>query len=203
MTNIDFKKEYKELFAPSAKQFSVVEVPKFNFFMVDGQGDPNNSEQYQQAVEALYSVSYTLRFLIIKQEGKKYTVPPLEGLWWADDMNDWANLSRDEWKWTMMILQPDFATPDQLQTAQEEAAKKSDSPAMQKLRFESFKEGKAAQILYFGPYADEGPTIIRLHEFITEQGFKLSGKHHEIYLSDPRRTAPEKLKTVIRQPMAK
>ena len=202
MTNIDFKKEYKELFSPSAKQFSVVDVPRFNFFLVDGQGDPGNSKEYQQAVEALYSASYTLRFLIKDQKNIKYTVAPLEGLWWADNMEDWVNLSRDEWKWTMMILQPDFANSDQIQAAKEGAAKKSDSPALEKLRFEVFTEGKAAQILYLGPYTDEGPTIARLHEYIAEQGLKLSGKHHEIYLSDPRRTSPEKLKTVIRQPVA-
>jgi len=202
MTNIDFKKKYKNLYAPSAKEFSIVEVPQFNFFLVDGQGDPGTSKEYQQAVEALYSVSYALRFLIKSQKSIKYTVAPLEGLWWADNMEEWVNLSRDEWKWRMMILQPEFATSDQIQAAKEGAAKNSDSPALEKLRFESFTEGKAAQILYFGPYADEGPTIARLHEFIAEQGFQLSGKHHEIYLSDPRRTAPKKLKTVIRQPMS-
>lgn len=202
MTNIDFKKKYKELYSPSAKQFSLVDVPQFNFCMVDGEGDPNTSVQYQQAVEALYSVSYALRFLIKDQAGIKYTVAPLEGLWWAEDMENFQNLSKDEWIWTAMILQPDFATPDQIQAAQDAAAKKSDSPALEKLRFETFIEGKAAQILYFGPYADEGPAIARLHDFIAEQGLELRGKHHEIYLSDPRRTAPEKLKTVIRQPVS-
>jgi hypothetical protein len=169
--------------------------------MIDGKGSPD-SKDYQAAVEALYSTSYTLKFTIKKAGGTLYGVPPLEGLWWAEDMSDFASLPKSAWLWTMMIPQPDFVTAKQVKDAIAAAAEKKSNPALKNLRFEKFTEGKAAQILYIGAYKDEGPTIARLHEFIAEQGGKLRGKHHEIYLGDPRRTAPSKLRTVIRQPFA-
>ena len=125
----------------------------------------------------------------------------LEGLWWMDDMTEFSVTRKDEWKWTAMMMQPDIITPDLVELARADLIKKKNPVAASKIRFESYHEGLSAQIMYFGPYADEGPTIQRLHEFILESGHQLRGKHHEIYLSDPRRTAPEKLKTVIRQPM--
>lgn len=197
----DFKKEYKELYAPSAKKFSVVKVPALKFLMIDGKGSPD-SKEYEAAVEALYSTSYTLKFAIKKAGGRLYGVPPLEGLWWAKDMSDFASLPKSAWLWTMMIAQPDFVTTNQVKDAIAAAYEKKGNPAIKKLRFEKFAEGKAAQILYIGAYKDEGPTIARLHEFIAEQGGKLRGKHHEIYLGDPRRVVPSKLRTIIRQPFA-
>lgn len=197
---IDLKKDLKHLYAPSAKAFSVVEVPPLPFLMIDGAGDPNTAPEYKTAVEALYSVSYTIKFDVKKAQGIDFAVMPLQGLWWADDMATFT-LSRENWRWTMMIMQPDFVSREQVAASIESAGRKKDLPALPKLRFESFAEGLAAQILYFGPYRDEGPTIARLHEYITQSGHALSGKHHEIYLSDPGRTAPEKLKTIIRQPM--
>lgn len=201
-TTFDFKKTYKEFYTPSAKKFSIVKVPAMQFLMIDGKGDPNNSKEYEAALEALYSTSYTLKFSIKKSGGTQYAVGPLEGLWWAKDMSNFAALPRSAWLWTMMILQPPFIKAKQIKDTVAELFEKKGNPALKKLRLEKFTEGKAAQILYFGPYKDEGPTIARLHEFIAEQGGKLSGKHHEIYLSDPRRTAPSKLRTIIRQPFA-
>jgi hypothetical protein len=128
---------------------------------------------------------------------------PLEGLWWVDDMTQFSIDKKDAWNWTLMILQPAVVTKELCKEAIEEVRKKKNPVALSNIRFESFSEGKAAQILYIGPFSEEGPTIEKVHTFITENGYTLSGKHHEIYLSDMRKTAPEKLKTIIRQPMAK
>jgi len=200
-TKIDLRKELKHLYNPSSKQIAIVDVPEMNFLMIDGQGDPNTSVAYRNAVEALYAVSYTLKFMV-KQgyQAVDYAVMPLEGLWWVDDMTQFSMHDKDAWKWTSMIMQPEYVTAELFQEALRQVKKKKDLPALSGMRFESFHEGQAAQILYFGPYSDEGPTIERIHRFILEQGRRLRGRHHEIYLSDPRRTAPPKLKTVIRQP---
>lgn len=202
MPKIDFKKELKELYRPSAKAFSIVEVPAMNFLMIDGAGDPNTSQAYQDALQALYGVSYPLKFMSQQELGRDYVVMPLEGLWWAEDMETFtAESDKNAWLWTAMIMQPEWITEDMVERAVARVREKEDSPALEQLRFQVFDEGLSAQILYVGPYADEGPTIARLHAFIAENGYELHGKHHEIYLSDPRRTAPEKLKTVIRQPV--
>jgi hypothetical protein len=204
MITIDLRKQFKHLYQPSAKKFSVVDVPPLNFLMIDGTGNPNTSQAYRDAVEALYGLSYTLKFGVKQgkygQQPYDYPVMALEGLWWMDDMREFSITRKDDWKWTMMMLQPDIITPDQVELARADLIKKN-LVAAPRIRFESYHEGLSAQIMYFGPYADEGPTIQRLHEFIHESGHQLRGKHHEIYLGDPRRTAPEKLKTVIRQPM--
>jgi hypothetical protein len=205
MTTLDLRRQFKHLYQPSAKQFAIVDVPPLNFLMIDGTGNPNTSQDYRDALEALYGLSYTLKFGVKlgKYGQKKYDYPvmALEGLWWMDDMRDFSIARKDEWKWTMMIMQPDVLTPDQVELARTDLIKKKNPVSAAKIRFESYYEGLSAQIMYFGPYADEGSTIQRLHDFILESGHQLRGKHHEIYMSDPRRTAPEKLKTVIRQPM--
>jgi hypothetical protein len=201
MSKIDFKKEFKALYLPSAKEVVSVDVPSMNFLMIDGMGDPNKSKDYQDAIEALYSVSYTIKFMIKKGKiGHDYGVMPLEGLWWADDMADFLKMKKDLWRWTAMIMQPDFITREMYEQASDEAGKKKELPALSKMRFENFHEGKSAQILYIGSFAAEGPTIKKIHDYITASGHKLRDKHHEIYLSDFRRAAPEKLKTIIRQP---
>ncbi len=200
MEKLDHKKELKGIYSASAKKENFVDVPKMNFLMVDGMGDPNTSEDFTQAIEALFSLSYTIKFMIKKTEGTDYAVMPLEGLWWADDMSNFA-ANKDAWKWTVMVMQPDFVTLGHFEKALGEVKKKKPLPALDKVRFEAFAEGKCAQVMHIGPFSEEGPTIQRLHDFIKESGFKLSGKHHEIYLSDMRRTAPEKLKTIIRQPV--
>ncbi len=171
------------------------------FLMIDGAGDPNTAPEYAAAIQALYSVAYTAKFTLKKTRGIDYPVMPLEGLWWAEDMTLFGVDGKDDWQWTMMIMQPDDVTPEVIEAARHEAARKKENPSLAQLRLAPFHEGLAAQILYVGPYASEGPTIAALHAFIKEHGYSLTGKHHEIYLGDPRRTAPERLRTIIRQPI--
>lgn len=201
MMKIDLKKQLKQFYGPAGTAFTLVDVPALNFLQIDGQGNPNTAPAYREAVEALYGLAYYLKFSLKKSPaGSDFTVMPLEGLWWADDMSQFTSLSKDSWKWTMMILQPEAITPAMFASAVAEVSKKKQLPALPLVRFEPYQEGLAGQVLYTGAYADEGPTIARLHDFIHQQGYQLRGKHHEIYLSDPRKTAPEKLKTIIRQP---
>jgi hypothetical protein len=199
---VDLRKELKHLYKPSAKEVTVVDVPEMSFLMVDGEGDPNTSEWYGQAVEALYAVSYALKFMVKKGEsGVDYAVMPLEGLWWADDMSRFSTTDKGAWKWTMMIVQPEeYVTETLFDEARQSTAKKKDLPALASMRFEAFWEGRAAQIMHKGPFAEEGPNIEKIHRFIQERGHERRSKHHEIYLGDPRRTAPERFKTVLRQP---
>jgi hypothetical protein len=201
MAKIDLKKEYKYLYTPSVRRVVEVDVPAFNFLMIDGMGDPNTSQAYSQAIEALFSVSYKVKFMIKKgADAIDYAVMPLEGLWWADDMSVFASNDKSNWKWTMMIMQPAFVDQNIIDEAISEVQKKKNISAISELRFEAFTEGRCAQILHIGPFSEEGPTIQRVHDFIAEHS-EITGKHHEIYLSDIRRAAPEKWKTVIRQPM--
>jgi hypothetical protein len=202
MTKVDFKKELRQLYKPSPKEVVVVDVPEMNVLMIDGVGDPNTAQEYKDAIEALYSVSYALKFMVKKGESAiDYAVMPLEGLWWVDDMTQCSMENKDAWKWTAMIMQPEYVTDGLVNEALRQVEKKTNPPALSKIGFESFHEGLSAQIMHIGPYSAEGPTIERLHDFIKENGYELRGKHHEIYLSDPRRSAPEKMRTVIRQPM--
>ena len=202
MEKLDLKKHWKHLYQPPATKIAAVDVPPLTYLMVDGEGDPNTSPAFQQAVEALYSLSYTLKFSLKKSPMPvDYGVMPLEGLWWADDPQVFHQQDKSTWKWTAMILQPDFIERKQVEAAFAEVRRKKNPAALDKVRLETLEEGTSAQILYVGPFADEGPTIQRIHDFIHAAGKELSGKHHEIYLSDPRRTPPEKLKTIIRQPM--
>jgi len=202
LERIDHRKELKALYRASASP-AIVDVPAMNFLMVDGTGDPNTSPDYAAAIAALYGVSFTLKFSI-KRDPRRidYSVMPLEGLWWADDHHSFLAGEKSKWHWTMMIMQPDFISRTDVDGAIAAASRKRSNPALAQLRFQSFVEGRAAQLLYVGPYADEGPTIQQLHSFIAGQGGTLTGKHHEIYLSDPRRASPDKLKTIIRQPFA-
>jgi hypothetical protein len=201
MTKIDFKKELKHLYNPFAKKVEIVDVPMMNFLMIDGSGDPNTAQEYKDAVEALFAVSYALKFMVKKEKGVDYGVLPLEGLWWTDDMTQFSMQNKDMWKWTTMIMQPEYVTEDLVSKALEQVKNKKKPPALPKIRVESFHEGLSAQIMHIGPYSAEGPTIEKLHNLIKENGYELKGKHHEIYLSDPRRSAPERMKTIIRQPM--
>ncbi len=201
MAKIDLKKELKQFYNPSAKEVVAVDVPAMNFLMIDGEGDPNTAPQYAASIEALFSVSYALKFMIKKGTGVDYGVMPLEGLWWVDDMTKFSVERKDEWKWTSMIMQPKYVTAEYVNAAIENTRKKKDLPALPKLRFEKFHEGPAVQIMHIGPFSAEEPNIAKMHAFIQNSGHTLSGKHHEIYLSDIRKTAPEKLKTVLRQPM--
>ena len=200
MERLELKKELKYLYQPSAKEVAQVEVPMFKFLMVDGKGDPNTSQEYAQAVETLFSVSYTAKFMVKKGAQLDYAVMPLEGLWWADDMSAFVSNDKASWKWTMMIMQPSFVANEIIEAAIVEVRRKKKLPAIDKLRLENFLEGRCAQVLHIGPFSEEGPTIERLHEFIDTRTGR-TGKHHEIYLSDIRRAAPNKWKTIIRHPM--
>lgn len=200
MNNRDSKKEFKEFYSPSSKDISIVRVPSFHFLMIDGSGDPNTSKEYADAVAALYSIAYTLKFMV-KKTGINFSVLPLEGLWWVPKMEEFSIERKEKWLWRMMIMQPDSITDKHFKEAVAAVQKKKELPAIDNVSFSAFEEGLAVQILYHGPYSGEASTIARLHEAIRESGHTLTGKHHEIYLNDPRRTAPEKLRTIIRQPM--
>lgn len=204
MTKTDFKKEWKYLYQPSKKEFQVVEVPDMAFFKVDGQGTPGVVPEYTAAIEALYAMSYKTKFLSKKLE-KDYVVPPLEGLWWADDMATFTTArDKSQWHWTMMIMTPDWINEEMVAESRTEVSKKKDLPSLAKLRWEVYKEGLCVQILHLGSYDDEGPVLAELHkEWMPEKGYTFNGLHHEIYLSDPRRVVPEKLKTILRQPICK
>lgn len=200
LDKIDIKKDLKNLYNPSTKEVTVVDVPVMNFLLINGEGAPT-STQYREAIEALFSVSYTLKFIVKKSKGIDYAVMPLEGLWWTDDTTKFSTDRKDEWKWIAMIMQPKYVTVDDVNLAVEQVKKKKRPAALPKIKFESFNEGPAAQILYVGPFSAEGPTLKRIHEHIQKNGHSLSGKHHEIYLNNPATTTPEKLKTILRQPM--
>ena len=202
MRKIDLVKELKHLYRPSAQRIARIEVPIMNYLMVDGAGDPNTSQSFKDAAEALFAISYTMKFMVKKSDmAIDYGVLPLEALWWADDMSAFTTGNKDAWKWTAMIMQPDFITRDMVAVAMAEVKKKKNPAALSKVRCEALSEGDCAQTLHIGPFSEEGPTIEKVHQFIERCCCKLIGKHHEIYLSDIRRADPAKWKTVVRQPM--
>jgi hypothetical protein len=200
VTKIDLKRELPELYTARRKP-GIVEVPELKFLMIDGHGDPNTSADYGHAIEALYSVAYTLKFTLKKGGSLDFPVMPLEGLWWAQKSDDFLAGQKSSWSWTAMLLQPDVVTEELVADAVSAASHKRSLPAAGLLRLKSFTEGLSAQVLHVGPYAEEAPTIAELHAFIAEQGYARCGKHHEIYLGDPRRSAPDRLRTIIRQPI--
>ena len=200
MEKFDLKAVMKPYWSPP-KRFSVIEVPSFTYLMIDGRGDPNTAPAYANAVQWLFSLSYTLKFMSKGELARDYGVAPLEGLWWTDDEGDFAAASRDDWYWTAMVMQPEWITPEMVSRARTKVAGKlGDAP--ESLRLAPFEEGLCVQIMHIGPYSAEAPTILALHsDFLPANGLIETGHHHEIYLNDPRRTAPDKLKTVIRQPV--
>lgn len=201
MPKRDFKKINKDLYQPPREPV-IVDVPAMNFMMIDGEGDPNTETWYEACIEALYSIAYSIKFIVKERSAElDFVVPPLEGLWWAEDPTAFTAGRRDEWKWTVMIRMPEPVDGDLYVRGRDVACGKKSLAAADSMRFEEYAEGLSAQVMHIGPYADEAPTIERLHAFIAEQGHQPRGKHHEIYLSDPRRTKPEKLKTVLRQPV--
>jgi hypothetical protein len=202
VSKIDFKKELKDLYSPP-KKFVIVDVPEMKFLMVDGHGDPNVAQDYQDALEALYAMAYKIKFLSKQQLVQDYVVPPLEGLWWAENMENFTSArDKSQWDWTMMIMTPEWITSEIYNVALGSVRKGKNPNALDKLRLERYHEGLSVQIMHVGSYDEEGPTIMKLHqEFLPENGFVENGKHHEIYLGDPRRVAPEKLRTVLRQPV--
>jgi len=200
MTSIDLKKVYRDHYT-AKRTPTIVDVPARPFLMIDGYGDPNTAQQYKEAVEALYPIAYGFRAAIKTATGDAYTVMPLEGLWWVPDMADFDPTDKSDWSWTAMICLPSAATDSMAADVIPAVTAKKSLAAGPAARFEHFTEGLAAQILHIGPYADEAPTINTLHEFIDSTGHKMAGKHHEIYLSDPRKADPAKMRTIIRQPV--
>jgi hypothetical protein len=201
MEKIDLRKQFKDLYSPSRKEFSFVTVPPLQYLCIDGKGNPNTSETYQQVISTLYGLSFTLKFALKKSQGLDYTVMGLEGLWWTPDINSFSMEDKDAWQWTMLMMQPDFITPAHFEEARRQLIAKGKGPLADQTRLERIDEGLCAQILYIGAYDDEPPTIADMHAFIHEHGYELTGKHHEIYLSDARRVAPEKNRTILRQPV--
>jgi hypothetical protein len=192
----DIKNALPALYAPKRGGFHVVDVPEIAFLMVDGHGDPNTSPAYVDAVTALYTLSYTVRAIAKSDLGRVHTVGPLEGLWSADDPAVFVTREKSAWDWTMMISQPAWITPDIVEAAMRK------KKAVDGVRFASYAEGRSVQVLHVGSYDDEAPVLAALHrEYLPEHGLTFNGRHHEIYLSDPRRTAPEKLRTILRQPV--
>jgi hypothetical protein len=204
---LDYKKENKDLYIPKKKP-SIVDVPSMNFIMVDGKGDPSK-EEYQQAIGALYALTYTIK--MSKTKGKQppgyfeYVVPPLEGLWWISG-ESFSFDKRDNWLWTSMIRQPEFVDPEMFAWACEECRRKKQEVDISKARLETFTEGLCVQMMHIGPYSQEPETLAFMRAFMAENGLVdetgSDRKHHEIYLSDPRKTTPDKLKTVLRHPAA-
>lgn len=203
MAKKDLSPELQSLYFPSAKEPVFVDVPAMQYAMVDGRGDPNSSKDYQEAIGALYGVAYTIKFAAKKAKMGDVLVMPLESLWWSDNEEDFLLARKGRWQWTAMLLEPPVVTRKMFEEAVKQLRERRNPPGLDKVRLETWKEGKAAQILHIGPYAAERPTIERVHAFILENGYRLTGKHHEIYMGDPRRSAPEKLKTVVRQPCSR
>ena len=204
----DFKKEYKELYAPKAKP-QIVQVPAMSFIAVRGHGDPNvEGGEYQQALEQLYGVAYTIK---MSKKGDHriagyfdYVVPPLEGFWWQDGVAGFDYAHKENFSWISVIRLPDFVTVDDVTWAVSEATAKKRKD-FSKIEFLTLEEGECVQMLHVGPYDDEPETVAAMDAFIAENGyvndFSDERMHHEIYLSDPRRANPEKMKTVVRHPV--
>ena len=206
LAKFDFKKEFKFLFSPSAVEPEIVEVPPFKYIMIEGQGYPGTSKTFQEKIGALYGLAFTIKFMLKldKEDPFDYTVAPLSGLYYADDYKAFTEKGReDEWKWTLMVMQPDRITENVFKEAKEKLEQKKDPPFLDEAYLKIYEEGISAQIMHIGPYDQEGPTIEKLHSFFQQKGYTFNGYHNEIYLSDPRRSKPEKLKTIIRQPIKK
>lgn len=199
MEVVDLRKDLKPLYNPSAKEPSLVDVPEFTFAMIDGEGNPNTSESFHDAIQALFSITFTAKFHRREEKTVDYKSLPLEGLWWTEDGAPIEIGADAELRWTLMIAQPPTFTPTLFEEIRDQALSKA--PMVECARIEPFAEGRCAQIMHLGPYSEEAATIARLDAFIEGQGLEPRGKHHELYLGDPRRADPAKLKTILRQPV--
>lgn len=203
MAKKDLPEALRPLYFPAAKEPVFVKVPAMQFAMVDGAGSPESSKDFAEAIGALYGVAYTIKFAAKKAGNPGIVVMPLEGLFWTERGTSFPPTNPVDWHWTLMLLEPPSVTRKLFDESVRQLRERKDPPGLSRVRLERFHEGFAAQILHIGPYSAEAPTIERLHGFIRENGYRLSGKHHEIYMGDPRRSAPAKLKTVIRQPASR
>ena len=186
-------------------EFRFLDVPELRYLMIDGHGDPNTTPAFTEAIETLYPVAYTLKFTSKRELGRDYVVPPLEGLWWAEDMSAFTTArDKSRWHWTLMLLVPDWLGPEHVDAAIAQVAEKKKSPPrLPDLRHEILAEGRCVQTLHVGAFDDEGTVLAHLHDDVVPgAGLRLAGKHHEIYLSDFRRVAPAKQRTILRQPVA-
>lgn len=199
---LDLKKEIPA-YAARRGSFQIVDVDPQQYLMIDGSGDPNTAERYRDAVAALFGLAYTLKFLSKNDLGRDHVVMPLEALWWADDMSSFTTArDKSQWSWTAMILVPEWIGPEHLDQAVAKLRAKSDPPLVEDVRLETLEEGRCVQTLHVGPYDAEAPVLEAMHDdFIPSKGLRMTGRHHEIYLSDVRRVAPEKLRTILRQPV--
>lgn len=204
MDKTDFKKSL-DSYKAKHHQFRIVDIPNSQYLMIDGHGDPNTSKEFQDAIYALYPIAYKLKFASKQQLGKDYVVMPLEGLWWAEDMSTFTSArDKSQWDFTLMIMQPDWITPEMFDAAVKKVSEKDPPANLSKVRFETLDEGKCVQTLHIGSFDDEAAVLKQMHEeFIPQHNLKLAKKHHEIYLSDFRKVAPEKLRTILRQPVEK
>ena len=202
MDKVDLEKELPSYRAKQG-EFATLEVPSLNYLMIDGHGDPNSSPEFTSAVETLFPVAYALKFFSKGELGRDYVVPPLEGLWWAEDMRAFTDArDKSQWDFTLMLLVPDWLDRSHIDHAAEAAARKRTPPRLDDVRFETLEEGTCVQTFHVGPFDAEAAVLEHMHsDVIPGAGFTLSGKHHEIYLSDLRRTAPERLRTILRQPV--
>jgi hypothetical protein len=198
--SVDYRRKFTHLYG-ARREPVAIEVPPLTYLTIDGQGDPNLSRDYADAVAALFSLAYTIKFAFKRASQTDLRVMPLEGQWWCDDMRRFSVHDKQAWSWTMMILQPPEISAELVEECRLKLAARKPLRALEAVRYASIDEGLCAQVLHVGPFSEEGPTVERLHSFIERQGAKLAGKHHEIYLSDIRRAAPEKWRTIIRQPM--
>lgn len=201
MDKFDFKREFKDIYSPSAKDFSLIEIPPFRYLAVDGRGDPETGQEFTDAAGAIYPLAYTLKFTG-KNDGRDFVVGPMSALWRSEVKDAFVTGDREKWEWTMLLPLPDWITEAQIEAAREAVEKKSNPKALGLVRLLQLDEGLCTQILHVGSYDDEGPALERLHnEYMPEHGLEFNGDHHEIYLNSPGRTAPEKLKTILRQPV--
>jgi hypothetical protein len=200
----DFKKQI-DTYSAAHGRFSIVTVSSLRFLMIDGHGDPNTAKAYRDALAAIYPVAYKLKFFSKNELDRDYSVMPLEGLWWSDDMDSFTQArDKSRWDWTLMNMLPDWITQEHLDTARDTVARKGGSAELDAIRLERFDEGLSVQTLHIGSYDDEAPVLDAMHtEFIPANALRMTGKHHEIYLSDARRTSPDRLKTILRQPVAR
>ncbi|MEU4930863.1 GyrI-like domain-containing protein [Streptomyces yokosukanensis] len=202
MDNYDIKQERRDLYSARRDRFEIVDVPRMSFLMVDGHGNPNTSADYRAVVEALYTTAYAVRAIAKKKVDRTHTVGPLEGLWSADDLSVFKTRDQDEWIWTLMIVQPGWVTSAMVDEAMDQVERTKNLSAGHRVRFDDYAEGQCVQTLHLGPYDQEAPTIARMHdEFMPAEKLVPRGHHHEIYLSDARRTAPNRLRTILRQPV--
>lgn len=202
---IDLKKEWKMLYNPSAKAPAIVEVPAANYLMLDGSGNPNSAQRFKDAIQTLFPLAYAIKFAVRKQYEVDYAVMPLEGQYWGTPLGQthFTDADKEKWSWTLMILQPEWVTAELVESVRQEVTKKKNPPLIGEIRFESFQEGTVTQVMHIGSFDSEAGSVERMHQLVYDQGYHLCGKHHEIYLNDFTKIAPEKLKTVLRHPICR